>query len=82
MKTINLTISCCGECPYRNETENGEYPSAGSHCENPALYDNIEKNGFKGFYDDDESFIPANYNHPEIDDDTYIHPNCPLPDVK
>ena len=79
MKKLEMIIQTCHECPFASYYENGEYPNAGLHCQNGELYDNIEKNGFKGVHESDESYIPDNY-HNEIDEDTYIHPNCPLPE--
>jgi len=81
MKKIDLTINNCSKCPFANYYENGEYPNAGQHCQHGELYDNIEKNGFKGTYEDDECYIPEKYDD-GIDEETYIHPNCPLPDIK
>ncbi len=73
MKKVDLKVESCEVCPYAQYTENGEYSNCGLHCQNGKLWDNIDKNGFKGKYEDDKSFID--------DIDSYIHPNCPLEDV-
>ena len=75
-----MTIQNCFECPFGHYHENGEYLNAGVHCQNGKLYDNIEKNGFKGMDKEDTSFIPDATDDASINEDVYIHPNCPLPD--